>query len=77
MPDNKRSAAIDPKLLELLACPLTRGPLTYDRGRNELVSPLAHLAFPVRDGIPIMLASEARRIDEEDAKPEKPGRRRR
>jgi uncharacterized protein YbaR (Trm112 family) len=77
MPDNKRSAAIDPKLLELLACPLTRGPLTYDEKRNELVSPLTHLAFPVRDGIPIMLASEARRIDEEDAKPEKPGRRRR
>jgi uncharacterized protein YbaR (Trm112 family) len=77
MPDNKRSAAIDPKLLELLACPLTRGPLTYDGKRNELVSPLARLAFPVRDGIPIMLASEARRIDEEAAKPEKPGRRRR
>ena len=77
MPDNKRSAVIDSKLLELLACPLTRGPLTYDGERNELVSPLAHLAFPVRDGIPIMLASEARRIDEESAKPEKPGRRRR
>ena len=78
--DNKRSAAIDPKLLELLACPLTRGPLTYDEERNELVSSLAHLAFPVRDGIPIMLASEARQIGDEAAKPEKtekPGRRRR
>jgi uncharacterized protein YbaR (Trm112 family) len=68
--DSKRSAVIDPKLLELLACPLTRGPLTYDGKRNELVSPLAHLAFPVRDGIPIMLASEARRIDDEAEKPE-------
>ena len=75
MPDNTRSAVIDPKLLELLACPLTRGPLTYDRERNELVSPLAELAYPVRDGIPIMLASEARRTGDEPAKPQKPGRR--
>jgi uncharacterized protein YbaR (Trm112 family) len=75
MPDNTRSAAIDPKLLELLACPLTRGPLTYDSERNELVSPLANLAYPVRDGIPIMLASEARRTGDEEAKPGKPGRR--
>jgi uncharacterized protein YbaR (Trm112 family) len=75
MPDNMRSAAIDPKLLELLACPLTRGPLTYDSERNELVSPLANLAYPVRDGIPIMLASEARRTGDEEAKPGKPGRR--
>jgi len=75
MPDNTRSAAIDPKLLELLACPLTRGPLTYDSERNELVSPLANLAYPVRDGIPIMLASEARRTGDEETKPGKPGRR--
>ena len=76
MPDNTRSAAIDPKLLELLACPLTRGPLIYDSEHNELVSPRAHLAFPVRDGIPIMLASEARQIDDEaETKPEKPRRR--
>jgi uncharacterized protein YbaR (Trm112 family) len=75
MPDHTRSAVIDPKLLELLACPLTRGPLTYDRERNELVSPLAELAYPVRDGIPIMLASEARRTGDEAAKPEKSGRR--
>ncbi|MGN6464984.1 MAG: Trm112 family protein [Rhizobiaceae bacterium] len=75
MPDSTRSAAIDPRMLELLACPLTRGPLTYDRERNELVSPLAHLAFPVRDGIPIMLASEARRTGEDAAKPERPRRR--
>lgn len=75
MSDNTRNAIIDPKLLELLACPLTRGPLTYDRERNELVSPLAHLAYPVRDGIPIMLASEARQTGDEAAKREKPGRR--
>jgi uncharacterized protein YbaR (Trm112 family) len=75
MPDNTRNAVIDPKLLELLACPLTRGPLTYDRERSELVSPLARLAYPVRDGIPIMLASEARRIDDDQAaKPQKPDR---
>ena len=70
MPDNARNAVIDPKLLELLACPLTRGPLTYDRERNELVSRLAHLAYPVRDGIPIMLASEARQTDDEAPKPQ-------
>jgi uncharacterized protein YbaR (Trm112 family) len=75
MPDNTRNAVIDPKLLELLACPLTRGPLTYDRERSELVSPLARLAYPVRDGIPIMLASEARRIDDDQAaKPQRPDR---
>lgn len=60
MPDGKRSATIDPKLLELLACPLTKGPLTFDAEHGELVSRLAHLAYPVRDGIPIMLPSEAR-----------------
>ena len=55
---------IDPKLLELLVCPLTKGNLTYDRERNELVSRLARLAYPVRDGIPILLPSEARVIEE-------------
>ncbi|WP_054310449.1 Trm112 family protein [Mesorhizobium sp. 1M-11] len=53
---------VDPKLLELLACPLTKGPLTWDAERGELVSRLAKLAYPVRDGIPIMLPSEARSI---------------
>ena len=51
---------IDPKLLEILVCPVTKGPLEYDRERGELISRLAGLAFPVRDGIPIMLADEAR-----------------
>ena len=58
---------IDIRMLELLACPLTKGPLRYDRDRAELVSRLAKLAYPVRDGIPIMLPSEARELDEEEA----------
>ncbi len=58
------SAPVDPKLLELLVCPVTKGPLTYDRTRNELVSEKAGLAFPIRDGIPIMLVDEARQIDD-------------
>jgi uncharacterized protein len=63
-----RSAAeasgVDPRLLEILVCPLTKTTLRYDRERNELVSLAAHLAFPIRDGIPIMLPEEARPIDE-------------
>lgn len=53
----------DPKLLELLVCPLTKAPLTFDRARGELVSKAAKLAYPIRDGIPIMLPSEARALD--------------
>jgi uncharacterized protein YbaR (Trm112 family) len=53
----------DPKLLELLVCPLTKAQVTYDAARNELVSRAARLAYPIRDGIPIMLASEARVLD--------------
>ena len=53
----------DPKLLELLVCPLTKTTLVYDREANELVSRAARLAFPIRHGIPIMLVSEAREID--------------
>jgi len=53
---------IDPKLLEILVCPLTKGPLEYDRAARELISKKAGLAYPVRDGIPIMLPDEARRI---------------
>lgn len=58
--------SVDPKLLELLACPLTKGPLTWDAEHGELVSKLARLAYPVRDGIPIMLPSEARPLAAED-----------
>ena len=57
---------VDPKLLELLACPLTKGPLAWDPERGELISRIAKLAYPVRDGIPIMLPSEARTISAED-----------
>ncbi|MDQ7019689.1 MAG: Trm112 family protein [Robiginitomaculum sp.] len=52
----------DPKMLELLVCPLTHGPLVYDREKNELVSKKAKLAYPIREGVPIMLAEEARKI---------------
>ena len=58
---------VDPRLLEILVCPLTKGPLTLDRERQELVSAEAGLAYPIRDGIPIMLIDEARRLDEEDS----------
>ncbi|MFC4271944.1 Trm112 family protein [Sneathiella chungangensis] len=63
MTDNK-TLAVDPKLLEILVCPLTKGPLIFDRENNELVSKSAGLAFPIRNGIPIMLMDEAREIDE-------------
>jgi uncharacterized protein len=63
MPDQKPNE-IDPKMLELLVCPLTKGNLAYDRERSELVSRLARLAYPVRDGIPILLPSEARVVEE-------------
>ena len=55
--------SVDPRLLEVLVCPVTRGVLTYDREANELVSKGAKLAFPIRDGVPIMLAEEARQLD--------------
>jgi uncharacterized protein YbaR (Trm112 family) len=55
--------AVDPKLLEVLVCPVTKGPLEYDRANNELISRRAHLAFPIRDGMPIMLVDEARPLD--------------
>jgi hypothetical protein len=54
---------VDPKLLEILVCPMTKGPLEYDATRQELVSRTAKLAYPIRDGIPIMLPEEARKID--------------
>ncbi len=57
---------VDPRLLEILVCSLTKGPLTLDRERQELVSAEAGLAYPIRDGIPIMLVDEARRLDGEE-----------
>ncbi|MDD3444735.1 MAG: Trm112 family protein [Zavarzinia sp.] len=59
--------AVDPKLLEILICPASRQPLRYDRERNELVSEAARLAYPIRDGVPIMLIGEARSLDEPGA----------
>jgi len=56
----------DRKLLEILVCPLTKGPLRYDRAKQELVSAQAGLAYPIRDGIPIMLAGEARELTDEE-----------
>jgi uncharacterized protein len=58
------SLEVDPKLLEILVCPLTKGPLEYDREKQELISQKAGLAYPIRDGIPIMLADEARELGE-------------
>ena len=59
---------LDPKLLEILVCPLTKGPLRYDRAAQELISDEAGLAYPIRDGIPIMLTDEARPLlDDEKA----------
>jgi uncharacterized protein YbaR (Trm112 family) len=58
------SPDVDPRLLEVLVCPVTRAPLEYDRERGELVSRSANLAYPIRDGVPIMLPEEARRVDE-------------
>jgi uncharacterized protein YbaR (Trm112 family) len=55
---------IDPRLLEILVCPLTRSTLEYDAANQELISRAARLAYPIRDGIPIMLPDEARRIEE-------------
>lgn len=56
-------ASVDPRLLEVLVCPVTRGRLTYDRAANELVSAGAKLAYPIREGVPIMLPEEARKLD--------------
>ena len=55
---------MDPRLLDILVCPVTKGPLEYDRERQELISRSAGLAYPIRDGIPVMLESEARRLDD-------------
>lgn len=60
---------MDPKLLELLVCPVTKGPLQYDRERQELVSRAARLAYPIRDDIPILLETEARTLTDEEIEP--------
>jgi len=55
--------SLDPKLLEILVCPLTKTNLKYDKEKQELISDKAKLAYPIRDGIPVMLADEARKLD--------------
>ncbi len=57
---------VDPRLLEVLICPMTRSPLSYDRAKGELVSKAARLAYPVRDGVPIMLVEEARVLGDDE-----------
>ena len=64
---NPPQKGVDPKLLEILVCPVTKGALDYDEAAQELISKEAGLAYPIRDGIPVMLADEARRLDD-DAK---------
>lgn len=63
-------SSVDPKLLDILVCPLTKARLSYDRERQELISEQAGLAYPIRDGIPIMLADEARTLGEDEAIPD-------
>ena len=60
---DRPASSIDPKLLEILVCPVTKSVLEYDAAKQELVSRAAKLAYPIRDGIPIMLPEEARKID--------------
>jgi len=62
------STAVDPKLLEILVCPISKRQLVYDREAGELISETARLAFPIRDGVPIMLVDEARPLDGEPAR---------
>ena len=64
MPKNTNEDKVDPKLLEILVCPITKSDLEYDSVKNELISKQAGLAYPIRDGIPIMLEEEARKISD-------------
>ena len=67
MPSNENTRLeVDPKLLEILVCPVTKTTLRYDRARQELISEKARLAFPIRDGIPIMLPDEARQLEDSE-----------
>lgn len=67
MSDAESANTVDPKLLEKLVCPQTKGQLSYDRDKQELLSKKAMLAYPVRDGVPIMLIDEARTITDDEA----------
>jgi len=63
-PEDQTPAEVDPKLLEILVCPLTKQPLEYRRDTQELISRSARLAFPIRDGIPVLLVDEARQLED-------------
>ena len=67
MENETASQDIDPRLLEILVCPQTKGPLVYDREKGELLSKKARLAYPIRDGVPIMLIDEARTLSDAEA----------
>ena len=67
--DKQPARVINPKLLEILVCPVTKGTLRYDAAKQELVSVNARLAFPIRDGIPIMLTDEARELGDDEVRP--------
>jgi uncharacterized protein len=62
MTEEQTSRRIDPKLLDILVCPVSKGPLRYDAAKQELISDKASLAFPIREGIPVMLVDQARRV---------------
>jgi uncharacterized protein YbaR (Trm112 family) len=66
-PQDRNDEDTDPKLLELLVCPVTKGPLTYDRAARELISAKANLAFPIRNGVPLMTVEAARSLDQKPA----------
>ena len=61
---SREARKVDPRLLEILVCPVTRATLSYDSARQELISRAAKLAYPIRDGVPIMLPEEARQLDD-------------
>lgn len=63
---SETEASVDPKLLEILVCPVTKAPLAYDAAKQELISKAARLAYPIKNGIPIMLADEARELTDEE-----------
>jgi uncharacterized protein len=66
-PKVKKYTPMDPKLLEILVCPVTKGPLIYDKSKQELISKSARLAYPIRDDMPVMLEEEARKLTPEEA----------
>jgi uncharacterized protein len=65
-PTTAQGVEVDPRLLEILVCPVTHGPLEFDRAKGELISRSARLAYPIRDGVPIMLPEEARELTDAD-----------